>query len=51
MSLLNKKGWLSRQSFLGMAVGDTYPKYKDTLGRFVVKSDHSDVLRNTFYKY
>jgi hypothetical protein len=51
VSLLNKKGWLSRQSFLGMTVGDTYPKYKDTLGRFVAKSDHSDVLRNTFYKY
>jgi len=51
VSLLNKKGWLSRQSILGMTVGDTCPKYKDTLGRFVAKSDHFDLLRNTFYKH
>ena len=50
VSLLNKKGWLSRQSILGMTVGDTCPKYKDTRGRSISKSAHTGLLRNTFYK-
>ena len=49
VSLLNKKGWWSRQSILGMTVGDTCPQYKNISGD-ILKSDHSDVLRNTFYK-
>jgi hypothetical protein len=49
VSLLNKKGWWSRQSVLGMTVGDSCPQYKSKSGD-VLKSDHSDVFRNTFYK-
>ena len=51
VSLLNKKGWWSRKSILGMTVGDSCPQYRDITGLVVTKSDHSDVLRNTFYKY
>jgi hypothetical protein len=50
VSLMNHNGWLARQSILGTNVGDTCPKYKDISGHVNVKSDHSDVLRNTFYK-
>lgn len=49
VSLLNKKGWWSRKSVLGFTVGDSCPKYKNSSGN-ILKSDHSDVLRNTFYK-
>jgi hypothetical protein len=49
VSLLNKKGWWSRKSVLGFTVGDSCPKYKSKSGN-ILKSDHSDVLRNTFYK-
>lgn len=49
VGLLNKKGWWSRQSVLGMTVGDSCPEYKSKNG-IVLKSVHSDLLRNTFYK-
>jgi hypothetical protein len=49
VSLLNKKGWWSRKSVLGFTVGDSCPKYKNSSGD-ILKSDHSDVFRNTFYK-
>jgi len=51
ISLLNKKGWLSRKSILGTTVGDTCSKYKHITGLVVTKSEHSDLLGNTFYKY
>ena len=50
VSLMNEKGWWSRESVLGTNVGDICPKYRDINGHINVKSDHSDVLRNTFYK-
>jgi hypothetical protein len=49
VSLLNKKGWWSRQSVLGMTVGDSCPEYKSSSGN-ILKTDHADVLKNTFYK-
>ena len=51
VDLLNKKGWLSRQSILGMTVGDSCPQYKDNRGRFISKSAHTGVIKNTFYKH
>ncbi len=50
VSLLNKKGWWSRKSVLGVTVGDSCPEYKNSSGD-ILKSDHADVLKNTFYKY
>tara|TARA_R110002050_G_scaffold259795_2_gene399289 strand:+ start:1422 stop:1952 length:531 start_codon:yes stop_codon:yes gene_type:complete len=50
VSLMNEKGWWSRQSILGTNVGDVCPKYRDVSGHINVRSDHSDVFRNTFYK-
>jgi len=49
VSLLNKKGWWSRKSVLGMTVGDICPEYKSKSG-IVLKSDHGELLKNTFYK-
>jgi len=50
VSLLNKKGWLSRQSILGMTVGDTCQKYKNPKGLYSSKSAHTGLIKNTFYK-
>lgn len=51
VDLLNKKGWWSRKSVLGMTVGDTCQKYKNPKGLYSSKSAHTGLIKNTFYKY
>ena len=48
--LLNKKGWLIRQSILGVTVGDYCPEYSGNLVKLANGTFYRDLIDNTFYK-